>query len=1309
MDEQIAGSDKIPEALKECGEMMQYMIRHDPRPITILDFNLHVLAISDSFLSDYNSQEQHPVGMHFYDLFPEIPPRWREVHQRGLQGIIQSCEDDYFERPDGSVTYNRWKCIPWFRVNKEIGGIILYSEVTTERRATEKALKESEEKYRYIFLHNPQPMWIYDLETLAFLEVNEAATQYYGYSREEFMGMTIKDIRPAEDIPILLENIKPEPSSYNPPSGWRHQKKNGEIIYVEISAHSVNYYGRKARHILINDITKRRQAEEKLLHVTRLYAFLSQINQAIVQTKNQEELLNRICKVAIEHGQFRMAWIGWIDRTNNLLHPVAVDGYDEGYVRQTNISTNNHPNGQGPVGTAVREKRIVTCTDVASDPKMAPWKQRALQRGYHSLAAVPLQCRGEIVGALTLYSQETGFFTEDEQRLLKEIGNDISFALDAIASEKENRQAQQEAQRMRQAMDLITAHVYIKDLQSRYVYANKQTLNLFGCDLKELVGSDDTRFFPEEAVRRITEIDKRVLQGEETSEEVDVNDPSKGRRVYWEVKVPIYTNTEDKTICGLLGISTDITERKLTEEQLRLSEERYRELYDNAKIGIYRTTPEGNILMANKTLLKLLGYSSFEELAMTNLNNDDYKKSGRRDEFLQKFIKEDEVSNWESEWDRQDGTRIYMRESARAIRDDKGKILHFDGFVEDITEQKLAEHALHESENHFRTLVQTIPDLVWVKDLNGAYMQCNPMFERYAGLTEAELIGKTDYDLADHDQAEYFHENDRKALEAGKPVIFEEWATFADTGKRKFLETIKTPMFDSKGNLIGILGIGHDITNRKIAQEALRESEVKYRAFFESSIDGILLTNAAGNTLAANKAACNMFGYTEKEILNIGKKGLEDPDDPRLTALLAQRNKNGRAQGEVSFMRKNGTKFPAEISSSLFVNSDNSLRSSVINRDITERKRIHETVLKLSRAVDQTVEAIVITDRNGKIEYVNQAYEDLTGYALEEVIGKTPGILKSGKHPVEFYEQLWATILSGNVSRTEVVNKKKCGELFIEQKTISPIFDENRNITHFIGTGVDITERKIAEKELIKAKEKAEESDRLKSAFLANMSHEVRTPLNSILGFSSLLGDPDFDEDQRKEFIHHIIVNGNNLLNIISDIMDISKIESGEIKIQKQPVDAFDFLTNIKHQFALQAEEKSLELKLTIPSIKETTVYADRERLNQVIINLISNALKFTKEGSIEIGYLPKADQVLFFVIDTGIGIPAEYHQKIFERFRQVEMEKTRKYGGNGLGLAITKNLVELMDGHIWLQSEPGKGSAFYFTLPVYKGGLNIQ
>lgn len=243
--------------------------------------------------------------------------------------------------------------------------------------------------------------------------------------------------------------------------------------------------------------------------------------------------------------------------------------------------------------------------------------------------------------------------------------------------------------------------------------------------------------------------------------------------------------------------------------------------------------------------------------------------------------------------------------------------------------------------------------------------------------------------------------------------------------------------------------------------------------------------------------------------------------------------------------------------------------------------------------------------------------------------------------------------------------------------------------------------------ELVIAKEQAEQSDRLKSSFLANMSHEVRTPLNSIIGFSELLADPYFEEEQKNEFIQNIIMSGNNLLTIISGIMDISKMESGEITIRKSQVNIQKIISTIKEQFSIQTEEKKLELKVTLPDNDiETAILADTDRLRQIFNNIIGNAIKFTENGSIEMGYQTKGKMVEFYVRDTGICIPAEYHELIFERFRQVEFEKTRKYGGNGLGLAISKNLVELMGGRIWFESEEGKGSTFYFTLPTYNSEI---
>jgi len=636
------------------------------------------------------------------------------------------------------------------------------------------------------------------------------------------------------------------------------------------------------------------------------------------------------------------------------------------------------------------------------------------------------------------------------------------------------------------------------------------------------------------------------------------------------------------------------------------------------------------------------------------------------------------------------------------------------------------------------------------------------------------------------------------------------------------------PWRRATGEIGGIIVYTEVTTDRKKAEKALHESEIKYRAFFENSMDAILLTSPDGKILSANPAACRMFGYSENELIKIGKSGIEDTSDPRLSDVLAERKLNGKAQGVITFFRKDGTRFQAEISTSLFLNNEGFERSSMIIRDITERKQKEETLLKLSSAVEQTIDTIAITDRYGNIEYVNKAFEDITGYTSEEAVGKTPRILKSGIKGLEFYEALWKTILSGKVFKGEVVNRKKNGELFFEQKTISPIFDKNGNITHFVGTGVDIsgnkrteealqeserlylslfenmlngfafckmifeegrpldfiylavnksfdthtglkdvtgkkvsevipgiqksdpelleiygrvaltgkpetieiyveglkmwfsisiyspkkeyfvavfdviTSRKNAENELIKAKEKAEESDRLKSAFLANMSHEVRTPLNSIIGFSELLAEPDFEEEDKKEFIRHIINNGNHLLTIISDIMDISKMESGQITIHKSQIRVPKFISDIKNQFTFQAETKNLAFKLPLPDADdETVIFADAGRLSQVFNNLISNAIKFTANGAVEIGYQTKGNLIEFYIRDTGIGISPEYHDKIFERFRQVESEKKRKYGGNGLGLSISKNLIELMGGKIWFESELGIGSTFYFSLPL--------
>ena len=386
--------------------------------------------------------------------------------------------------------------------------------------------------------------------------------------------------------------------------------------------------------------------------------------------------------------------------------------------------------------------------------------------------------------------------------------------------------------------------------------------------------------------------------------------------------------------------------------------------------------------------------------------------------------------------------------------------------------------------------------------------------------------------------------------------------------------------------------------------------------------------------------------------------------------------------------------------------------------DITEQKQTEEKLLKLSQAVEQSPITIVITDTNGFIQYVNPKFVETTGYSVEEVVGKNPRILKSGHTTQEEYKDLWQTIKVGEEWHGEFHNRKKNGDLYWESATISPIINSDGITTHYIAIKEDITYKKYSEfllqlknqeieiqnEELILAKNHAEESDRLKSAFLANMSHEIRTPMNGILGFVGLLKEPMLTGQQQKEYIDIIEKSGVRMLNIINDIIDISKIESGLMTIHKAASNINDQIDYVFTFFKPEVEAKGMKLSCTksLPS-EASMIETDREKIFAILINLVKNAIKYSHEGYIEFGYVKKDDFLEFFVKDTGIGIPKDRQEDVFERFIQADITDKMAKQGAGLGLSISRAFVEMLGGTIWVDSEEGKGSTFYFTIPYQK------
>ena len=358
---------------------------------------------------------------------------------------------------------------------------------------------------------------------------------------------------------------------------------------------------------------------------------------------------------------------------------------------------------------------------------------------------------------------------------------------------------------------------------------------------------------------------------------------------------------------------------------------------------------------------------------------------------------------------------------------------------------------------------------------------------------------------------------------------------------------------------------------------------------------------------------------------------------------------------------------------------------------------------KLSRATEDSPASVVITDKNGTIEYVNPTFTEVTGYTAEEAAGKNPRILKSGDLPASLYKGLWETILSGEVWRGDLINRRKDGTEFWESASISPIKNEANEITHFVAVKQDITDRKKMEEALFQAKQAADDASRAKSDFLANMSHEIRTPMNAVIGMAHLALKTELTKKQR-DYLNKIQSSARSLLGIINDILDFSKIEAGKLDIESVEFNLDEVMDNLANLITVKAQEKKgLEVLFDVAADVPRFLKGDSLRLGQILVNLGGNAVKFTETGEIVFSSeLVSRDEeqvtLRFAVSDTGIGLTEEQMAKLFTSFSQADTSTTRKYGGTGLGLAISKKLVNLMGGEIWIESTYGKGTTFYFT-----------
>jgi PAS domain S-box-containing protein len=649
----------------------------------------------------------------------------------------------------------------------------------------------------------------------------------------------------------------------------------------------------------------------------------------------------------------------------------------------------------------------------------------------------------------------------------------------------------------------------------------------------------------------------------------------------------------------------------------------------------------------------------------------------------------------------------------------------------DITETKKAEEKLHESNERFNRLVSNLNDVVWTASVDGSQLiDINNSFEAIYGIPVEEF--RLNPDL----WKEMVHPDDRViAEESGKKLIAEgkstaEYRIVRPDHTIRWLLDRKSLIYDNQGKPVQIGCIAKDITERKEAEKALKESEERFRSIYENSTVGIYRTTPEGKILLANPALVKLLGYSSFEELagrNLEKEGFELPYER--TRFMDTMKKEGEVKGfESDWTRKDGTTlFISEGARAIHDMEGNVIFYDGIVEDITLRKQaveaLKESEEKFRSIMENSADAIFILDQQSRFIFINKAAINLLGFTLEEMKSKTildfppPG-------SEDKYFKLFKQVLNEGKIFTEIEVLVKDGDIIpIDLNSVllpsGQIYASCRNISNRKQIEKELLDYRNHLEELVNertkalamAKKEAEDANRAKSEFLANMSHEIRTPMNAVLGYTELLSATVVDQTQ-KDYINSIKSSGRSLLTLINDILDLSKIEAGKLEMEYDYVDTYSFFSEFERIFSLKVREKGLKFILDITSGTPHGVYIDEARVRQIVFNLIGNAIKFTSEGKITLKVYTenphiihhsgeKSKELIDLVIevkDTGIGISKKLQMAIFKPF--VQERDNKHYGGTGLGLTITRRLAGLMNGTINVQSEPGKGSTFTVRIP---------